>query len=171
MSRQMKTSPSARSILYFSGFGATSAFTAALLYGLLYSLIGAFLTTGTVLKNMQMDVLPTIFTNALSVFIGAMFFAITFGLQAAIIQGLAFFVVAALTGKKLFGRQAILARWIGLGISLFFSLLIHLIILVSPSIVYQVFWKLSYVFWLGIPCLIFIGLTTFFSGKFQNVNP
>jgi hypothetical protein len=155
----------------FSGFGAVTGFTAALIYGVLYSLIGAFLTTSTVLKNLQGDVLPTILANVISVFIGAMFFAITFGIVAAFIQGLTFCLVATLVGKKLFGRETLKAGQIGLGISLIFALLIHLAIWFSPPIVYQVFWKLSYIFWLGIPCLIFIGLTTFFSTKLQIVKP
>jgi hypothetical protein len=167
----MKTSPPAHPILYFSGFGATLGFTAALIYGLSYSLLGTFLTTSTVLKNAQIDVLPTIFANALSVFIGAMFFAITFGLLAAIIQGLAFCLVAALAGKKLLGWVTPQGKWLGLGVSFIFSALIHLLIFFSPSIIFQVFWKLSYGFWLGIPCLIFIGLTTFFSTKLYIAKP
>jgi hypothetical protein len=162
----MKIRGSSPSFLQFAGFGAILAFTMALLYGLLYALIGIIYTSGILLKSAQMDVLPTVAANAVSVVIGALFFAILFGLFAAGIQGAAFGLVHILSTKLNAGRSVSRGGWIGFGISLAFSVLIHVLVLTAPPIVYQVFWKLSYLLWLGFPCLIFISLTTFFARRY-----
>jgi uncharacterized protein YacL len=148
------------SIKQFFGLGAVLGFTEALLYGSIYTLVGIIYTTVLILHNLQTDVLATLSSNALSVLIGAMFFATLFGLVAAVLQGLAFGLTLVITR---IAKAFISGKYVGLGVSLVFAALIHLMVITSPPIVFQVFWKLSYIFWLGIPCLIFIAVTTYFS--------
>ena len=148
------------SILYFCGLGTVLGFTEALIYGSLYTLVGIFYTTGILLRNPQTEILATVLANALSVLIGAMFFAILFGLLAAIIQGLAFGLSILITRIRKLHNKGI---YVGFGVSVVFAALLHLLVITSPPVVIQVFWKLSYIFWLGIPCLIFIATTTYFS--------
>jgi hypothetical protein len=150
------------SILKFCGLGAILGFTEALVYGGIYSQVGIFYTSGIILRNLQTEILSTVLANALSVLIGSMFFAVFFGLLATIIQALTFGLTAFISRM---GNLHIKGSIVGFGVSVTLAAAIHLLVITSPPIVIQVFWKLSYVFWLGIPCLIFIATTTYFSQK------
>ncbi|HEX7557367.1 MAG TPA: hypothetical protein VF338_12130, partial [Leptolinea sp.] len=90
---------SLQNILKSFGFGAVLGFTIALVYGFLYALIGITYTSRTIIASLQTDLLATLFANAISVIIGAMFFAFVFGLIAALIQGVTFGITSILLWK------------------------------------------------------------------------
>ncbi len=99
--------------------------------------------------------------NAAAVFISSAFLAIVCGLIAAFVQAAALALVYVLSRTVNRENSPRRGAWIGLGASGGLILMLHLLFYsAGPEMLVRVFGQSSYVFWLGLPSLICVGMTT-----------
>jgi len=144
------------SILQAVKLGALLGLCTALMYGALFTVYGIVRTSLVILNSPANETLPTLLANGLSVLIGAMFFAVVFGLFAALFQ--------ALTLTLVFSLQKVVAAYnlprkgelVGLAVPAILFAGLLLLFQGSPRILFQVFWNQSFVFWFGLPGMIYV---------------
>jgi len=144
------------SVLQAVKLGALLGFCAALVYGILFVVYGIARTSLVILSSPANELLPTLLANSLSVLIGAMFFAVVFGLFAALFQALTltliFFVHKAVAAYNLPRKGEL----VGLVVAVILFAGLLLLFQGSPRILFQVFWNQSFVFWFGLPGMIYL---------------
>ena len=111
--------------------------------------------------------LATLLANAVSIFILAIEFATGLGLVAAVIGGLTMAMVsllARLLERRLAQQQNAL---IGLALSVLIAAGLHLLLGSLEGLPHAILFRstTSYLFWLGLPCLLYIASTTWYSGR------
>lgn len=144
--------------------GASLAFTASLVYASVFAVLASLRAALQILGALRPGEgrWMTIIATANSIFIAAIQFAILFGALAALIMGLTWLVVYGLS--RWLNRQSSPGReaWIALATSLGVAILLQALLWSTEGLLHAVLWRSAsaYLLWLGIPCLIFVGLTT-----------
>jgi len=134
------------------------AFTTALMYGLMFSLLTSFraaLRIRRFSKHSSGTGIPYL-ASSNSVLIASLEFSVLLGLAAASIQGLTWLLIASLSATF-----SIHPLGIALGASLLVVALLHLVLWNTRDIAHAILRRslTSYGFWLGLPCLFFIVMT------------
>jgi hypothetical protein len=80
----MLTNPSFKSYFQAAKLGAALGFTLALIYGMGFVIYGILCTSAWIIAYPANGLLPTLLANMVRVVIGSMFFAVLFGLFAAL---------------------------------------------------------------------------------------
>lgn len=148
----------------YAGFGALVGFTAALAYGALFSLYAIIRVSWIILRAPADGAVFTLITNAASLVVASMFFAILCGLPAAALQAGVLSLSAALNRRWNPSRSAGIAARIGLGCAAAALLGLHGLVAAAPPLIERVLWESGYLFWSGLPSLVFLGLN-FFLGR------
>jgi hypothetical protein len=157
----MKTHMTCRSILQATILGAVLGFAASLTYGYLFAVYAILRSSLPILRTPVNGLIPMLLANAAAVFISSAFLAIVCGLIAAIVEAAALALVYVLSRTVNRANSRLRGAWIGLGASGGLILMLHLLFYSSgPEMLVRVFGQSSYVFWLGLPSLICVGMTT-----------
>ena len=151
----MNANPSAGQMALY---GAILAFMAALVYGLIFTILTslrASLRIRRILKPVERSGMLFL-ANGTSIFIASLEFSILLGLLAAILQGLVWFMAAWLSTVLNVEPLAI-----GIATSIIIIAVLHLMLLKTRDILHAILWRSlsSYLFWLGFPSLIFTAMT------------
>lgn len=138
--------------------GALLAFSAALLYGLMFALLASL----RVIRRITRALPPVersgrlYLANVTSILITSLELAVLLGLLAALLQGLAWLAASGLAAVL-----RVPALPAALLIAALLVTLLHLALRRAPELLYAMLWRSrsAYLFWLGLPCLIFMILT------------
>jgi hypothetical protein len=148
--------------------GAALGLAAALVYGMGFVIYGILRTSTWIIAHPANELFPTLLANAVSVVIGAMFFAVLFGLFAAVFQAVTLALVFGLTRRIPPASNSPMRAMIGLVVSggLFLTLLI--LFHGGPQIMTQVFWNQSFIFWFGMPGAVYVLMNTLLGNRLDN---
>jgi hypothetical protein len=163
----MFTNLSCRSVFQASRLGAVLGFAGALAYGMVFVLYGILHTSLWIIARPANGLLPTLLANAVSVVIGAMFFAVWFGLFAALIQAGTLALVYALAGRLNPEGSPRAGAWIGLLAAAGVYLALLMLLRGGPQIVLQVFWRQSFLFWFGLPGALYLALNAWLGSRLR----
>jgi hypothetical protein len=150
-----------------AGHGARLGFGLALLYGFAFALyaivrsslqIKAILTPGAGLFG-------TLAANALAILMPALGFALLLGMLAAVIESVTLLLVYGLSTLLNLQQSPARAAWIGLITAGIMAGALQLFMQRSLGSRFDALWPSGYLFWLGLPCLIFVGATTWISWR------
>lgn len=142
----------------------------ALAYGYLFAIYGIIYSSLPILRMPVNGLIGTLLTNADSVLIGSAFFAILFGIVAALVQSVALGLVYAFSRFVNRANSPNRGAWIGLCVSLGLIVVIQLLFHAGSELLLRLFWQSSYLFWWGLPSLIFVALTTWIGWKVRFGN-
>jgi hypothetical protein len=156
-------------------YGATIGFTSALVYGALatlYIILRSSLQILGVLSPAE-GLLGTLLANAVSVLWPCLVTTVLLGVLAAVIETAAFSIIFGLSlPLKAHGSPGRAAA-IGLLVSGGLAVLVNLSVGRGISAYWGAFWPQGYLFWLGLPSLIFMGTTTWlcWQGEMRRAGP
>lgn len=154
----MRTNLACKSVFEAGTLGAVLGFTMALVYGFLFVIYGILRTSAWVIAAPANGLLPTLLANAVSVLIGAIFIAILFGLVAALVQALTLMILYGIARRWNANNSARTGMWIGLLSAGGLFLALVLLFRTGPPFLMQVFWRQSFLFWVGMPGALYIAL-------------
>jgi len=141
--------------------GVILAFTAALIYGMIFTILTslrASLRIRRILKSSERSGMLFL-ANGTSIFIASLGFSILLGIPAALLQGLTWLMAAWLSAVLNVDPFAI-----AIAVAILLTAVVHLILWNTRDILHAILWRArsSYLFWLGLPSLIFIAMTIWF---------
>jgi len=143
-------------------YGATMGFVSALVYGALatpYIILRSSLQILGVLSPAE-GLLGTLLANAFGVLWPCLVTTVLLGVLAAVVETAAFSIIfgllLALKAQGSPGRAAAIGLLVAGGL----AVLVNILLVRGISPYWGAFWPQGYLFWLGLPSLIFIGTTT-----------
>ncbi|MEZ4726950.1 MAG: hypothetical protein R3E79_07435 [Caldilineaceae bacterium] len=102
----------------------------------------------------------TLVANAFALVVAVLFFALLFGMVAALLQSITLVLVHGLARLVSAYRSPIVMAGLGLVVAGLVAGLLHLLVQHSVGSYFIALWPTGYFFWLGLPSLLFIGATT-----------
>lgn len=147
--------------------GLTVGFALALSYSLvfaLYAIVRSSLQIGSALTWRE-GLMGTLLANALAILAPVVVFALLLGTVAAIITSLALLLVHGLS--TYFNPRHDVHRAVWIGFISAGSLTCGLILFAQQSlgIYFAALWPAGFLFWLGLPCLLFVITVTWLSWR------
>ena len=165
----MKSDLSCHSLFQSALLGAALGFAAALTYGYIFVLYGMLRVLSRILQTPVNDLYFTLAANAVAILIGSIFFAIGAGLFAALLQAVTLALLYMLSRRLNLNHSALRGAWIGLVVSLILILTVQVLFYSAGGLLVQVLWRQSYLFWWGLPGLVYIAMTTWIGWKVHFV--
>lgn len=142
--------------------GAAAGFFSALIYGAVATLYVILRSSAQILGILSPaeGLWGTLVANAFGVVWPCLVITLLLSLLAAVIESVTFLIIhglsLALNGQKSPFRMAAIGFLVSGGL----ALLVNFLIVSGISTYWSAFWPQGYLFWLGLPSLIFIGTTT-----------
>jgi hypothetical protein len=143
-------------------YGAAVGFSSAIVYGAvatLYIILRSSVQIIGVLTPAE-GLWGTLVANALSIVWPCLVTMLLLGLLAAVIETVAFLMIYGLSLILIGQRSPFRMAAIGFVVSGILALLVNFLVVQGISAYWGAFWPMGYLFWLGLPSLIFIGTTT-----------
>jgi predicted outer membrane lipoprotein len=156
-------------------YGAALGFISALVYGglaTLYIILRSSLQILDVLSPAE-GLLGTLLANAFGVLWPCLVTTLLLGVLAAVIETAAFSIIyglsLALNGRRSPGRAAAIGLLVAGGL----AALVNILVVRGIGAYWDAFWPQGYVFWLGLPSLLFIGTTAWlcWQGEARRAGP
>lgn len=145
--------------------GITVGFSLVLGYSLLFLVyaIGRSSVQITASLSVREGLVGTLIANAFALLMAVLGFALLFGVIAALGEALLLLIIYGLSA--LFNPQQLPGRaaWIGLIATGMPAVALLLFVQQTLGIYVAALWPAGFFFWLGLPCLLFIGATTWLS--------
>lgn len=110
----------------------------------------------------------TLVANAFGILLPALSFTLVLGVGAAMLQSIALLFVHGVTSLINPHQSPRRAAWIGLLTAGLLASAVQLMVKYSLGIYFEALWPTGYFFWLGLPSLIFVGVTTWLSPQMTN---
>jgi hypothetical protein len=145
--------------------GAILGFTLAVAFGAvfaLYAILRSSLQIALILSAGE-GLWATLAANAFSLLIPILSFTLLLGIVAALLQSMALLLVYGFTALLNPYRSPARAAWIGLITAVILASGVQFAIQRRLGIYFDALWPMGYLFWLGLPSLIFVGATTWIS--------
>lgn len=143
-------------------YGAAVGFMSAIVYGtvtMLYIILRSSVQIMGVLTPAE-SLWGTLAANASIIVWPCLVTMLLLGLLAAVIETVAFVIIYGLSLILNGQRAPFRAAVIGFMVSGSLAWLVHFLVVQAISAYWGAFWPIGYLFWLGLPSLIFIGATT-----------
>lgn len=143
-------------------YGAAGGFISALVYGAVATLYIMLRSSAYILDVLSPaeSLWGTLVANAFSIIWPCLVTTLLIGLLAAIIETVAFLIIYGLSLILNGQRSPLRVAAIGFAVSGSLALLVNFLVAWGISAYWSAFWPMGYLFWLGLPSLIFVGTTT-----------
>ena len=143
-------------------YGAAVGFISALIYGAVATLYVILRSSAQILGVLSPaeGLWGTLVANAFGVVWPCLVITLLLGLLAAVIESVAFLIIHGLSLAFSDQRSPSWMAAIGFVVAGGLALLVNFLIVSGISTYWSAFWPQGYLFWLGLPSLIFIGTTT-----------
>lgn len=153
-------------------YGAAAGFISALFYGAVATLYITLRSSAQILGVLSPaeGLWRTLAANAFGIIWPCLVTTLLLGVLAAIIETVAFFIIHGLSLILKGQRSPTQVAVIGFAVSASLAFLVNFLVVGSISTYWSAFWPIGYLFWLGLPSLIFIGTTTWLCWQ-EGVNP
>lgn len=109
--------------------------------------------------------LGTLVANAFALVVAVLFFALLFGTGAALLQSITLLLVYGLARLLSAHRSSLVVAGLGLITAGLVAGLLQLLVQRSVGSYFAALWPMGYLFWLGLPSLLFVGTTTWISWR------
>jgi hypothetical protein len=145
-----------------AGYGAAVGFLSTLLYGTVVTLYIILRASAQILEvpSPAEGLLGTLVANAFSIVWPCLVTTLLLGLLAAIIETTAFLIIYGLSLMLNGWRLPSQGAAIGFMVAGSLAFLVNFLVMRGIGAYWGAFWPQGYLFWLGLPSLIFIGTTT-----------
>lgn len=147
--------------------GAQVGFWSAMVYGATVTFLIVLRSSLQIGRVLSLDegLLGTLVANAFSVFWPCLITTLLLGAVAALLGMMAFGIIYALcqTGHR--QRTPVQTVAIGFGVSALMVLLVNVSVIQVLGGFWDVFWPQGYLFWVGMPSLVFVAATTWVSRR------
>ena len=153
--------------------GVKLGFCLAVVYGcafLFYSIVRSSLQIMAVLSPGEL-LEGTLLANTFALLAPTFFFVLIFGIVAGVLQSLALLLVRGFTALVPNSCSPVVAALLGFITATGFVTAIHIAAQRMLGIYFAALWPAGYLFWLGLPSLIFIGATTWVSWWSTDKKP
>lgn len=147
------------------GFGLVGGYS---LLFLVYAIIRSSLQIMTSLSARE-GLVGTLIANAFALLMAVLGFALLFGVIAAIAECVLLLIIYGLSALLNPGHLQGRAAWIGLLVTASPALALVIFVQQQLGIYFVALWPMGFLFWLGLPCLLLIGVTTWLS--WQSAAP
>lgn len=107
----------------------------------------------------------TLVANAFALIVSILFFALLFGMGAAVLQSVTLLLIYGVAALLAARRSPRVMAWIGLITSGLLAGVIQVAVQRSLGSYFAALWPTGYFFWLGLPSLLFVWATTWISGR------
>jgi hypothetical protein len=149
---------------------ARLGFMAALAYGLafaVYAIVRSSLQIGAILSPADGS-FGTLVANVFAILMPTLSFVLLLGIGAALIEWVTVLLVYGLTALINPQRSLVRAAWIGFVTAGILTGAFQFSIQSSLGSYFDALWPAGYLFWLGLPCLIFVGVTAWISWQIAH---
>jgi hypothetical protein len=142
--------------------GALLGLALTLAYGLAFALYAIVRSSLQIVAVLPPDegLLGTLVANALSILVPTIVVALLLAAIPAILEAIVLVAIyrlcLSLRGEGMAGRSAI----VGLVVSLLVTVVIHLLGWRATGAYFAALWPMGYLFWLGLPSMIFVTMNT-----------
>lgn len=150
--------------------GVVLGFTLALAYGftfVVYAIVRSSLQIVAILSPGE-ALVGTLLANAFALFVPALVFALLCGLGAALLQSITLLLVHGVAALINPHHAPALMAGIGLISASLLAGASQVAVQQSLGIYFDALWPSGYLFWLGLPSLLFIGATIWVSWRLSN---
>ncbi len=107
----------------------------------------------------------TLVANVFALVVAVLFFALLFGVVAALLQSITLLLVDGLAQLLLPHWSPIVVAGLGLMVAALLAGALQLLVQRSLGSYFAALWPMGYLFWLGLPSLLFVGATTWISWR------
>lgn len=107
----------------------------------------------------------TLIANAFALVVAVLFFALLLGIVAALLQGITLLLIYGLARLLLADRAPIVVAGLGLVVAALLAGALQLLVQRSLGSYFAALWPMGYLFWLGLPSLLFVAATTWISWR------
>lgn len=163
----MKSTSTCTSGFQAALLGAAFSFTAALAYAFLFVIVSAVRVATHILAVASESTAGTLAATSAGIFISSIFIALLLGTLAAAIQAVTLVIQYYLTPLLNREHSPMRGAAIGFAASALLALALQLLFRSGPDILVRIFWQYSYPFWIGLPTLIYLSISTWLGWKLR----